>query len=1040
MIDIRLLGPLEVSGPDARQIEIPSKPQRRLVSALALHVGSVVRGATLEDRLDLSAGALRTSISRLRRLLGPDALTTTPPGYALDARVDVTEFDRLTALAPSLHDDAARSVLEQAMCLWRGPPLDEFSSDPWAAAAVARLHEVWATAVEDLAVLQLDAGETSIALAGIRSLIDDDPYRDRPQALLLRALCEAGRRTEALRSFQTYRRLLLDDIGTEPSRSVNALDRTIAAADPAWTPAPPFPDHPAWNRTRLHVATERRRAPRLPVPVSSFIGRSDEVAALSALLDTQRLVTLTGAGGCGKTRLALAVADATLDRYPGGAWWVALGPLTSSAQVLETVASSTGHTATSGADLTDQLVGRLDTDQPSLLVLDNAEHVLETVDALVAELLVRCPCLTVLVTSREPLGPAGELVWRVPPLDTSDARALFLERAREARPTLLVDDDADAHVAAICAGLDGLPLALELAAARTRTLPLSTVAQGVGDAVRWQASGSRSTLAQHATLHASISWSVDLLDPIARTVLVRLSVFESAFTLQSAIAVAGAGHTDDELAASISTLVDASLVELDDATARYRMLRIVRQFCALRAQGTADLDATRRRNVHRVADWCTEVGDGRRGIERGPLIVEMPDVVAAMQWARREEPIEVLRMCAGLAAVRSALGYNANVLETWEWLMSLDRAAAATDGWAAEWAAAVAALMAPATAQSIDVGTVADEVRRLLPADRRRELGWLARGAAMAPAYRGHVKPILAHAEEAARRGDEMEISIYGGFAAYMLSMMGRSDDLEVRLDELRRLTRRRHTAFSVDTVGNGYVGAVLGDLNQGELRAAARRATDRIPDDPAFSMTAAAALAQVALHTGDRATMACAVAWSRQETIPMLRYLPILIDLTATVTDGSTETAADLAEDYWEESAHVPVSRCHPLPLLTSALLAAGRLDAATSCVEAADGLVHDMDPAPWLRAGVLHGRAQLALHRGHRDELALHASDLAQLAATQSFATMAIDASELTAAALGPSTDRTRLLADTDAARQRLGYRWRPLAHAAGGTDAQV
>jgi predicted ATPase len=774
--------------------------------------------------------------------------------------------------------------------------------------------------------------------------------------------------------------------------------------------------------------------------VSSFIGRADEVAAVSELIDAQRLVTLTGAGGCGKTRLALAVADATLDRHPGGTWWAGLGPLSSHAQVLELIARSTGHTPTSGADLTDELVVRLDMELPSLLVLDNAEHVLEPVDALITELLPRCPNLTVLATSREPLGRAGELVWRVPSLDTSDARELFLERARHARPALVLDDDAEAYVRAICAGLDGLPLALELAAARTRTLPLATVATGVGDAMRWQASGSRSTLAQHATLHASISWSVDLLDPIARTVLLRLSVFESAFTLESATAVAGAGHSDDELAASISTLVDASLVELDDATARYRMLRIVRQFCSLRAQGTADLDATRRRHVRQVADWCTEVGDGRRGIERGPLIVEMPDVVAAMQWARQEEPIEVLRMCAGLAAVRSALGFNANVLETWEWLMSLDRSGAEADGWSAEWAAAVAALMAPVTAQSIDVGTVVDEVRCLLPDDRHRERGWLARGAAMAPAYRGHVGPILAHAEEAARRGDEMEISIYGGFAAYMLSMMGRRDDLEVRLDELRRLTRRRHTTFSVDTVGNGYAGAVLGDLSQGDLRAAARRATDRVPDDPAFSMTAAAALAQVALHTGDRATMACAVAWSRQETIPMLRYLPILIDLTSAVTDGSTEAAADLAEDYWEESAHVPVSRCHPLPLLTSALLAAGRLDAATSCVEAADGLVHDMDPAPWLRAGVLHGRAQLALHRGDLDALALHADRLAEMAAAQSFATMAIDASELAAAAMRPSFDRDRLLAEADAARQRVGYRWRPLVHAPGGADAQV
>lgn len=1042
MIDIRVLGPLEVSGPDVEQIVIPSESQRRLVSALALNADVVVRGATLESWLDISAGALRTSISRLRRLLDPEALTTTPPGYTLRARVDVAEFERLSSLAPVRDDGTAREVLEQAVNLWRGPPLGEFASEQWASASVTRLHEAHATIVEDLSVLLLDAGEATIALIAIQSLIDDHPYRDRPRALMLRALAEAGRRTDALRSFQAYRNLLLDEIGTEPSGPLTALDRAIASADPTSSSIAPFPGHPAWTRTRREEkpVSSPRLGPRLPVPLSSFIGRSEELADVTALIDTERLVTLTGAGGCGKTRLALAVAVATIDRHPGGTWWVGLGPLRTAAHVLEQSARSIGLAPTVDVDPVDHLTLHLEREAPSLLVLDNAEHVLEPVAALVARLLSRCPDLRVLVTSREPLGLAGETVWRVPSLGATDARSLFLERARATRTTLVVDHEAARHVHSICTGLDGLPLALELAAARTRTLPLATVARGVGDALRWQATGIRSPLAQHATLHASISWSVDLLEPAARTMLTRLSLFESTFTLESAAAVGGENRSDEEVAGAISALVDASLLQLDDATSRYRMLRIVRQFCAHRAQGTADFEAAHSRHVHHVADWCTDVGNGLRGIERGPLLTEMPDVVVAMEWARRHEPLEAFRMCAGLAAVRSALGYNSNIFETWEWLMALDRTAAAAEGWSAEWAAAVAALMAPVTAQGVDVGVVASEVDRLLPRDRRREHGWLARGAAMTPAYGGRVGPIVTHADEAASRSDEMEISIYGGFAAYMLSMMGRRAELTIRLDELRRLTRRRHTAFSVDTVGNGYAAAVLGDLVVGDLRGAARRATDRIPDDPAFSMTAAAALAQVALLTADPDIMSCAVEWSRRETIPLLRFLPTLIDLTGALMDCSIDAAADLAEQYWEESGHVPVSRCHPLPLLTTALVASGRWATATVLVDAADELTNAMDPAPWLRAGILHSRAQIALDLGDSADLATRDRELGELAATHSFAIMTVDALEFAAADPDTAADVTaQLLAEAKAERERMGYRWRAGA-ASNGLSADA
>ena len=323
---------------------------------------------------------------------------------------------------------------------------------------------------------------------------------------------------------------------------------------------------------------------------------------------------------------------------------------------------------------------------------------------------------------------------------------------------------------------------------RTRRRPYPDAAPRVGfpRASATRSGGRRPAsvrrLAQHATLHASISWSVDLLDPAARTVLTRLSVFESAFTLESAVAVARrAPRATRRSPRPSAALVDASLLELDDATARYRMLRIVRQFCEHRAQGTADLDAAHARHVQHVADWCTDVGNGLRGIERGPLLAEMPDVVAAMEWARRHEPARGLphvRRPGRRSAAPSATTPTSSRSGTGSCRSTAPTATA--EGWSAEWAAAVAALMAPATAQGVDVSVVAEEVRRTAsPATGSASgVGWHA-----APPWLRRIGATSGRSWPTPRRprpaADEMEMSIYGGFAAYMLSMMGRGPEAD---------------------------------------------------------------------------------------------------------------------------------------------------------------------------------------------------------------------------------------------------------------------
>ena len=928
----------------------------------------------------------------------------------------MAEFVGVTTHVPALDDDDARATLDGAVRLWRGDPLAEFAHEEWAEAEVAHLNEQHAIAVGDLAVLQLDALETSTALIALHELVERHPYSDRPRALLMRALVDAGRQTDALRAFHDYRAVLRDEVGTEPADAVIELDRAIATFAESQAPLPPpRPDHPAWVRTRRRPSIESSRPTRgLPVPLSSFVGRRDDLITVSLLLEQNRLVTLTGAGGCGKTRLALAAATDAAESSPTTTWWAELALVSNPDHVVEHVAAAVGSGPQPGLDPMQRLVEHLGVDRPMLLVLDNAEHLLGPIVGLLSELLPRCPFLRVLVTSREPLGIAGEAVWRVPSLATPstqvaeevdqvddvsgyDAVQLFLERARAARPGIVVDVGAIRHVTSICIGVDGLPLAIELAAARTRALPLEVVARGIGDAVRWQTSAARAPLARHATLHASIAWSLDLIDPLARSVLTRLAVFQSSFTVDAALAVGGAGEPAEALASALGALVDANLLQFDDTTGRYRMLLTIRQFCTLRAQASGELDQARGRHAEHFAAYCVEVGEGVHGIERGPFIAEMPDLVAAMAWARDHAPRLAFEMCAGLASVRSALGHHSNLVETWSWLLSLDRGAEGDDGWSAEWAAAVAATMAAATAHWLDVGAVVDEVSRLLPTDARRARGWLARGAAMVPAYRGHVGPILAHIEEARERGDDLELSIYGGFAAYMLALMGRIDESRRQVDELARLARRQRTTFGVDTVGNGYAAAVICDMVRGDLRTATGRASTTIPDDPAFSMTAAAALAHLASITGDPHTLQCAQSWSRRGTIPLLRFLPTFIELVGRQLDGETEAAADLAEQYWDEATPVPVSRLHPLPILAGALVDAERMSVAATMTQTAADLVPTMEPAPLLEAGVLASRALLAARTGDGGDVVPLVRALLELTTVHGFVPMTMDALEL-------------------------------------------
>lgn len=659
-MEFRVLGPLQVIAADRSEVVLPSASQRRLTCLLLTYAGTVVSTDALEWQLGLTAGALRTTVSRLRRLLDEDILLTTAPGYRLHTeQIDSLAFERnVEAAQPAGDPHEAITALHAALSLWRGAAYCEFAHERWAIAETRRPEELRAGAVEDLTEHLLTLGMHHQAIAQIDSLIESEPYRDRPRELLMRALADSGRRVEALRAFHDYRRLLDEEVGTEPSEHIVALDREIAAARRQQTTT-------SGGIARGDIARDN-----LPTPLTSFIGRASEITSLRELLKAYRLVTLTGAGGCGKSRLALHVAGDLLDTNPGGTWWVDLSSVSTSAHVAERVARVTGIVAPTCTDRLEQVARSLRHAGPSLIVLDNAEHVLDGAAAAVGELLGRCADLRVVVTSREPLALPGELVWRMSPLSTPppdrtldahelldfDAPALLVERIRSANPDLVIDAGTTPIIRSICERLDGLPLALELAAARTRTWRLEWILAGLDSTLDTLEGDSRGTSPHHRTLRASIAWSINLLEDVDRDVLARLSVFPASFSRDAAAAVAG-DPTQQPLGLweSLGRLVNKNLVQFDPGSGRYTMLATIREFAHGLLVEAAQVDTAMAAFSRFVLRCCTEQADGMHTPSGPPAHVDTANLVVAMDWALGHAPEDARRMTIGLTGRRNTV-------------------------------------------------------------------------------------------------------------------------------------------------------------------------------------------------------------------------------------------------------------------------------------------------------------------------------------------------------------------------------------------------
>ncbi|GAB2875248.1 BTAD domain-containing putative transcriptional regulator [Streptomyces mayteni] len=621
-----VLGPLTVRTDPGREVAVPGAKVRALLVDLLVHHGRAVPAETLiEDLWDgappaRALGALQSKVAQLRRVLeeaepGARALVETAPhGYRLRAepsRVDAAAFGALVA-------DAR---YEEALALWRGPAFAGYAEAPFARAAAERLEQQRVTAFEGLAEQRFERGEHRALADELQAMLDAHPLRERLHAVRIRALYRDGRQAEALAAYREIRDLLAEELGVDPGPELAALHQAVLRQDPALA----APEPPSSN---------------LPVPLNALVGRDEEVAEVRALLRGHRLVTLTGSAGVGKTRLALEVAAAAEE----SAWLVelagvdAVGAREDAAVLAERIATTLGVRGTLAQALRDRRL---------LLVLDTVEHLAAPAARLVVALLGSVPGLRILATGRQPLEVPGERLWSVPALGSDAAVRLFRERVSDSVPGFAADA---AEIAAVCRRLDGLPLAIELAAARVRTLGLREVAARLDDRFHLLGSGAR-------TLRAAFDWSWDLLDGRERAVLRRVSVCAGGFDLAAAEAVAvGPGVAAGEIAGTVAALADRSLLTplADDGTSRrFRLLESVAAYARERLVEAGEADACARRHARHFAGLARE-GDLRL---RGPaqrewlrrLDAETANLRAALDWAlERGEGDLALRQCGAL--------------------------------------------------------------------------------------------------------------------------------------------------------------------------------------------------------------------------------------------------------------------------------------------------------------------------------------------------------------------------------------------------------
>jgi predicted ATPase/DNA-binding SARP family transcriptional activator len=698
---VRVLGPLEIEATHG-PVELRHGRPRALFLALLSRAGEAVSAELLIDQLwpadrpVSAANSLQVQVSYLRgRLRGLDGVRVEREGagyrLVLDLdRVDARRFERTVeevARALPRPGSAGRAValltsLDDALADWRGEPFTDADQLPLVEADVARLVELRLIAHEQRAELLARLGRHAENVAFLQPLVQEHPLRERLWALLVTALYRSGRQAEALRAYGAARDLLVDELGIDPGPELRSLERAVLDQDDdvlGWTPLAGVDavDTGPTGADAAPPAPPAARRRRIPASISPLIGRRWEVDEVRSLVHRHRLVTLIGPGGVGKTRLAYEAAGG----IPVPVAVAELASVDDPEALPSLVAASVPVTTVAGGDPLDAVADRIGEDE-WILVLDNCEHLVDAAASVASTLLRQCPGLRVLATSRQLLGVAGELIWLVPflevpdegsarPTDVAAATAvrLFVDRAQATNPHFEIDDHNAAAVAAICRSLDGLPLAIELAAARAGLLSPEAILERLHDRFALLSRGGGDASARQRSLQATVDWSFELLAGDERRFFAALGVFAGTFDLPAAQFVAGTG-TDAEALDLLAGLVDRSLV-VSCGGDRYRLLDTLRAYALGRLSDGPEpaLESVRRRH----AEWFLALAVSADPHAHGPLPdgwprlrAEAANLRAALTWAfgPTGDPAIGARMVGAVAGSLVLEGATAE-LDTW---------------------------------------------------------------------------------------------------------------------------------------------------------------------------------------------------------------------------------------------------------------------------------------------------------------------------------------------------------------------------------------
>jgi len=666
-MEVRVLGPLEVRV-DGRAMAIRGARPRAVLAVLALQAGRPVSAERLAVALwgeDAPQGAVKTvqvHVSRLRKALGDSSgalLATTPAGYRLvlgPDELDAERFERTVAAGREVltagDADRAASMLRAALALWRGAPLEEFGWAPFAPIEMRRLEELRLAAVELRVEADLAAGRRAELVPELQRLTTDHPSRERLHAHLMVALYRSGRQAEALEAYRHARAVLVEQFGIEPGSELRDIHQAMLVHDPAL------------DAERAAGSARRHGRRTLPSPPNRTIGRAEDVRAVAERLrgGRVRLLTLTGPGGVGKTRLALEAAHAVEGELADGAWFVSLAAVQRARDVAGAIISSLGIVPLTG-ESAEETVERFLAAKHVLLVVDNCEHLMAAAP-FIGRLPAAGPGVTVLATSREPLTVQAERVYPVSPLALPepgtpadlralvriDAIALFCERATAHDAEFGLSNENAGAVAAICRRLDGLPLAIELAAARCGLLSPAEIAARLHAALRALGSGARDVPARQRTLRATLDWSHGLLDADEQACFARFAVFAGGATVEAAETITGAGLDTLERLVAKSLLVRRR----DEHGSRLAMLETVREYAAERFAGLGDGEAVRERHLGFFLALARCHGtepalDGPERLEHlACLDAEVANLRAALHWAAERDARGALELSARL--------------------------------------------------------------------------------------------------------------------------------------------------------------------------------------------------------------------------------------------------------------------------------------------------------------------------------------------------------------------------------------------------------